>query len=64
MVYDGLLSNPDTYVNPLNAVGGWAQLKYRATPKLEFNGAFGQDSPFAADVRYFGDNGQSDAPVT
>ena len=23
-------------------------------PKLEFNGAFGQDNPFAADIRYFG----------
>ena len=40
---------------PLNVVGGWGQLKFRATPKLEFNGAFGQDSPFAADVRYFGE---------
>jgi hypothetical protein len=36
-------------------VGGWAQLKYRATSKLEFNAAFGQDNPFAADVRAFSD---------
>ncbi|MGB8885499.1 MAG: hypothetical protein WCC87_02190 [Candidatus Korobacteraceae bacterium] len=63
VVSDGMLSNPDTYVNPINAVGGWAQLKFRATPKLEFNGAFGQDSPFAADIRYFGDNAQSDNPA-
>jgi hypothetical protein len=63
VVTDGMLSNPDTYVNPINDVGGWAQLKFRATPKLEFNGAFGQDSPFAADIRYFGDQAQSDAPV-
>jgi hypothetical protein len=47
----------------VNAVGGWAQFKFRATPKLEFNGAFGQDSPFAADIRYFGDQVQSDAPA-
>jgi hypothetical protein len=63
VVSDGMLSNPDAYVNPVNAVGGWAQLKFRATPKLEFNGAFGQDSPFAADIRYFGDQSQSDAPA-
>ena len=62
VTWDGPLSDPDTYVNPLNTLGGWAQLKFRATPKLEFNGAFGQDSPFAADVRYFGDQSASYAP--
>jgi len=40
-------------VIPLNAVGGWTQLKYRATPKVEFNAAFGQDNAFAADLRIF-----------
>jgi len=60
--YDGMLSAPSTSVIPVNAIGGWAQLKFRATPKLEFNGSFGQDSPFAADIRAFGDNAQSDAP--
>jgi hypothetical protein len=63
VVYDGLLSDPSTEVASLNAVGGWAQLKFRATSKLEFNGAFGQDSPFAADVRYFGGQGLSYAPA-
>ncbi len=40
-------------VRPLNSVGGWSQLKIRASNKVEFNGAFGVDSPFAADVRGF-----------
>ena len=44
---------PTTMVRALNSVGGWAQLKYRATSTLEFNGAFGQDNPYAADVRAF-----------
>ena len=34
-------------------MGGWSQLKIKASAKLEFNGAFGVDSPFAADVRAF-----------
>jgi hypothetical protein len=34
-------------------VGGWSQLKISATSKLEFNGAFGVDNPFAGDVRGF-----------
>jgi hypothetical protein len=63
VTYSLPLSNPNTYVNPVNDVGGWAQLKYRATTKLEFNGAFGQDSPFAADVRHFGDQSLSYAPA-
>ena len=55
VLYNGPLIDPDTSVVPLNTVGGWAQLKYRATTKLEFNAAFGQDNPFAADVRAFDD---------
>ena len=37
----------------LNDVGGWAQLKYRPANKLEFNGAFGIDNPYARDLEYF-----------
>ena len=60
---NGPLYTYGTYVNPINAVGGWAQLKYRATPTLEFNGAFGEDNPFAADIRYFGEDASSYAPA-
>lgn len=44
---------PTTDIQPLNSVGGWAQLKFKAAPKLEFNGAAGTDSPFASDVRMY-----------
>ena len=57
--YNGSLSNASTLVRPLNAVGGWAQLKYRPLPKLEFNGAFGEDNSFAADVRAFASYAES-----
>jgi len=43
--------NPYSQLQPLNSVGGWSQLKVRASDKLEFNGAFGVDSPYATDVR-------------
>jgi regulator of replication initiation timing len=36
---------------PLNSVGGWWQIKFSATSRLEFNGAFGIDNPFAIDLR-------------
>jgi len=47
---DSNLLNPGPRFRPLNSAGGWSQLKVIATPKLEFNGAFGMDSPFATDV--------------
>ena len=62
VLFNGDLAYADTSVVALNTVGGWGQLKFRATPKLEFNGAFGQDNPFAADVRDFGDQSASYAP--
>ncbi len=42
-----------TDVRGLNSVGGWAQLKYRPSSKLEFNAAFGMDNPYASDLKYF-----------
>jgi regulator of replication initiation timing len=36
---------------PLNSAGGWSQLKFLASSRLEFNGAFGIDNPFAHDLR-------------
>ncbi len=48
-----LFSSDSSQVRALNSVGGWSQLKFSATSRLEFNGAFGVDNPFAADVRGF-----------
>lgn len=48
-----LFSADSSQVRPLNSVGGWSQLKISATGRLEFNGAFGVDNPFAGDVRGF-----------
>jgi hypothetical protein len=53
VVLSGYASNPATIINGLNSMGGWAQLKFKPLPKLEFNGAFGQDNPFASQLRQF-----------
>ncbi len=52
-LYSGSILDPSTRIIGLDAVGGWSQIKFRATSKLEFNGAFGLDSPMASDVRAF-----------
>lgn len=48
-----LFNSNSSRLRALNSVGGWSQLKILATSKLEFNGAFGVDNPFAGDVRAF-----------
>jgi len=53
-VWNGSLLDPQTEVVGLNSLGGWAQLKYKATSKLQFNSAFGMDNPFADDFREYG----------
>jgi hypothetical protein len=45
--------DPDTgavYLRPLDDVGGWAQLKEKFSERVQFNGAFGIDNAFAAEV--------------
>jgi len=53
VLFSGDPTNPYSEVIGLNTVGGWAQLKYRPAPKVEFNAAFGMDNPYAKDVEYF-----------
>ncbi len=51
VVYDGNPSLPTTAVRGLDTIGGWSQLKFKATNTLEFNAAVGLDNPTAAEVR-------------
>ena len=53
VVFSGNPSDPTSYFRPLNAVGGWSQLKFSPTSRLEFNGVFGMDNPFSRDVHAF-----------
>lgn len=32
-------------------MGGWSQIKFRPSQRWEFNGAFGQDNPYAGEIR-------------
>jgi hypothetical protein len=41
------------YFRPLDDVGGWAQLKARATERLELNAAYGMDNVFAGQFRRY-----------
>ena len=53
ILYSGPPNQLYTQIRPLDSIGGWSQVKFRATSKLEFNGAFGIDNPYSDDVRFF-----------
>jgi hypothetical protein len=50
IVWSGDLRTPAAVVRGLDDMGGWAQLKFKPAPKLEFNVAAGQDSAFNKEV--------------
>jgi hypothetical protein len=56
VLWNGSLTDPATQVYGLNSVGGWTQLKFKATSKLQFNGAYGLDNPYAGQLRTEGGN--------
>jgi len=53
VIFSGPQATPTSELTGLNSVGGWTQLKFKATQAVEFNAAYGQDNPFASDLRYF-----------
>jgi len=44
---------PHTELQPLRSTGGWVQLKFTPTVRVEVNGAFGQDENYGKDLRVF-----------
>jgi hypothetical protein len=55
-LWKGSFVDPATKIYGLDSIGGWAQLKFRVTPKFQVNGAVGQDNPDAAELRAHGGN--------
>ncbi|MGB6429700.1 MAG: hypothetical protein WBF06_03890 [Candidatus Acidiferrales bacterium] len=53
VLWNGSLTDPSTKVVGLDSVGGWAQIKFKATPKIQLNAALGDDNPFAPELREY-----------
>jgi hypothetical protein len=49
----GSLTDPATAIHGLDSLGGWIQLKYKPKANFELNFAYGQDNPFASELRAF-----------
>ena len=53
VVFNNLPSDPRTRIRGLNTTGGWAQIKFRQSDKLEWNGAYGEDTVRTRTVRFY-----------
>jgi hypothetical protein len=53
ILLSGALTNPDSTIRGLDSLGGWIQLKFKPTANFEVNFAYGQDDPFANELRRF-----------
>jgi len=56
VLLNGPFRNSVTTIRGLDAMGGWAQLKFKVKSNFEINGAFGSDNPFAGELRNFNAN--------
>ena len=63
VLYGGNPYNVSTSIRGLDSAGGWAQLKFQLTPKLELNGVFAEDNAFASDVRGFATDANNFVPI-
>jgi hypothetical protein len=50
-------------IRGLDSAGGWTQLKFQLTPKLELNGVLAEDNAFASDVRGFATDANNFGPI-
>lgn len=53
ILFGGNPAYTNTPLRGVNSAGGWSQLKFQLTPKLELNGALAEDDAFASDIRGF-----------
>jgi hypothetical protein len=53
IVYGGDPNAPFTPIRGVDTAGGWSQLTFQITPKLELHGAFAEDDAFSGNIRGF-----------
>jgi hypothetical protein len=54
---------PSSPIHGLDTAGGWTQLKFQLTRKLELNGVYAEDDAFAGDVRGFATDLNNGGPI-
>jgi hypothetical protein len=63
ILYGGEPTVATTSIRGLDDAGGWSQLKFQLTSKVEFNAVFSEDNAFAGDVRGFATDQNNFGPI-
>jgi len=63
VLFGGNPLSPFTSIRGFDSAGGWTQLKFQLTPKVELNGVFAEDNAFASDVRGFATDANNFGPI-
>src|ERR1700688_2390510 len=53
ILLSGSVYNANTAIHGLDSTGGWLQLKFKPKPNFEVNFAYGEDVPFASELKRF-----------
>jgi outer membrane murein-binding lipoprotein Lpp len=53
ILYEGSPGGPGFGITGLDTIGGWTQLKFRATNSVEFNAAYGEDNPYSRELNEY-----------
>jgi hypothetical protein len=53
VLFGGTPTSASTPIRGLDSAGGWSQLTFQVTPKLDLNGVFAEDNAYAGDIRGF-----------
>jgi len=63
ILFGGNPAYATTSIHGLDSAGGWTQLKFQLTPRLELNGVVAEDDAFANDVRGFATDANNFGPI-
>jgi prefoldin subunit 5 len=63
IIYGGNPNYSTAPIRGLDSIGGWTQLKFQVTPKIELNGVFAQDNAYDSDVRGFAIDADNFSPI-
>jgi hypothetical protein len=63
IVFGGNPSYSTTGLRGLDSAGGWTQLKFQLTRKLEVNGVYSEDDAFAGDIRGYATDANNFGPI-
>ena len=63
ILFGGDPSYSTTSLRGVDSAGGWSQIKFQLTPKLELNAVYAEDDALASDIRGFATDANNGGPI-